>query len=246
MQLLSPAVPNCAGDCQATTSIETLNQNCFCISLDPSELRKRLQADLGSLGLPEAMVQTHPHLFAAVPMFVSREHLQAMAKVVAALEAVVATPHYRETDLAWAPESAQFDPGPAGGLLGLDFHLGPAGPQLIEINTNPGGALLNTVLGRAHRSCCAEVVGAMEPMESDAVELALFELFLTEWRLQRTDDAPSVVAIVDERPELCLCWQGAAGGGAPVPGADHEFPHAWGRLRSGVHPSRGFRCKPVR
>ena len=202
MQLLSPAVPTCASDCQATTSIETLNRSCFCISLDQSALRKRLEADLGSLGLPEAMVQTHPHLFAAVPMFVSREHLQAMAGVVAAVEAIVATPHYRETVLAWAPESAQFDPGPAGGLLGFDFHLGPAGPQLIEINTNPGGALLNTVLGRAHRSCCAEVAGlAMEPMEADAVEQALFELFLTEWRFQRTGGVPSVLAVVDERPE---------------------------------------------
>ncbi|MCY7319807.1 MAG: hypothetical protein LH617_13985 [Ramlibacter sp.] len=202
MQLLSPAVPTCASDCQATTSIETLNRSCFCISLDQSELRKQLEADLGLLGLPEAMLETHPHLFAAVPMFVSREHLQAMAGVVAAVEAVVATPHYSQTVLAWAPENAQFDPGPAGGLLGFDFHLGPAGPQLIEINTNPGGALLNTVLARAHRSCCAEVGGlAMEPMEADAVEQALFELFLTEWRLQRTDGAPSVLAIVDERPE---------------------------------------------
>ena len=202
MQLLSSTVPACASDCEATTSIESLNRSCFCISLDERVLRDRLEADLGSLGLPQDMVQTHPHLFASVPMFVSREHLQAMAGVVAAVEAVVATPHYRETVLAWAPESARFDPGPTGGLLGYDFHLGPAGPQLIEINTNPGGALLNTVLGRAHRSCCAEVAGlAMEPMEADAVEQALFEVFLTEWRLQRKDAAPTLVAIVDEGPE---------------------------------------------
>jgi hypothetical protein len=151
--------------------------------------------------LPEAMVQSHPHMFASVPMFVSRDHLQAMASVVAAVETVVATRHYREAALAWAPAIAGFDPGPAGGLLGYDFHLGPAGPQLIEINTNPGGALLNTVLGRAHRSCCAEVAGlAMAPMEADAVEQALFDVFTTEWRLQRGQPAMGSVAIVDDSP----------------------------------------------
>ena len=202
MQLLSTIAPACASECAATTSIETLNSSCFCISLDDVVLRSRLAADLGSLGLPESMVQSHPHLFASVPMFVSREHLQAMAAVVAAVETVVATPHYREAVLAWAPQIARYDPGTPGGLLGYDFHLGPAGPQLIEINTNPGGALLNTVLGRAHRSCCAEVAGlAMAPMEADAVEQALFDVFLNEWQLRRDDSALKLVAIVDEAPE---------------------------------------------
>ncbi|MDQ6881053.1 MAG: hypothetical protein M3150_03050, partial [Pseudomonadota bacterium] len=190
MQLLSPSVPACDSDCNAATSIETLNSSCFCISLDEVALRSRLETDLGSIGLPEAMVVTHPHLFASVPMFVSRKHLQAMADVVRAVETVVATSLYREAVLAWAPSSAGHDPGSPGGLLGYDFHLGPAGPQLIEVNTNPGGALLNTVLGRAHRACCAEVAGlAMEPMEADAVEQALFDVFLAEWRLQRGDAA---------------------------------------------------------
>ena len=201
MQLQPSTAPTCASDCQATASIEALNRSCFCISLDEAVLRARLAADLGSQGLPEAMVQSHPHLFASVPMFVSREHLQAMAAVVAGVEAVVRTPRYREAVLAWAPGIAGFDPGPAGGLLGYDFHLGAAGPQLIEINTNPGGALLNTVLGRAHRSCCAEVAGlAMAPMEADAVEQAVFDVFTTEWRSQRGETALRSIAIVDDLP----------------------------------------------
>ena len=202
MQLLTPTAPACDSDCQAATSIETLNRSCFCISLDETALRHRLEADLGSLGLPAAMVLTHPHLFASVPMFVSRDHLEAMAAVIAAVETVIATPHYRRAVLEWAPLSARHDPGVHGGLLAFDFHLSPRGPQLIEINTNPGGALLNTVLGRAHRSCCAEVAGlAMEPMEADAVEHALFDVFMTEWRLQRGGAALASVAIVDEAPQ---------------------------------------------
>lgn len=201
MQLVPSPIPACASDCQANTSIEALNRSCFCISLDEPALRLRLAADLGSQGLPQAMEQSHPHLFASVPMFVSRDHVQAMARVVAGVEGVVATAHYRKAVLAWAPSIAGFDPGPAGGLLGYDFHLGPGGPQLIEINTNPGGALHNTVMGRAHRSCCAELAGlAMAPSEADAVEQALFEVFATEWRFQRGATALGSVAIVDASP----------------------------------------------
>jgi hypothetical protein len=122
--------------------------------------------------------------------------------VIGAVEAVVATPHFRGAALAWAPDIARYDPGSPGGLLGYDFHLTVTGPQLIEINTNPGGALLNAVLGRAHRSCCADAAGlAMAPMEADAIEEALFEVFMTEWRLQRKDAPLMSAAIVDEAPE---------------------------------------------
>ena len=195
--------PEACGDrCQAATSIEALNRTCYCLSLDEAALRRGLEEDLGARGLSRAMVETHPHLFASVPMFVSREHVEGMARVIGAVEAVVATPHFRDAALAWAPDIARFDPGSPGGLLGYDFHLAVTGPQLIEINTNPGGALLNAVLGRAHRSCCADAAGlALAPMEADAMEEALFEIFMTEWRLQRKNSPLKWVAIVDEAPE---------------------------------------------
>ena len=192
----------CANNCASGTSIEALNRSCYCLSLDEPALRKGLDADLGSRGLSQAMVQSHPHLFSAVPMFVSREHLDRMAHVIGAVEAVVATARYRAAALSWAPGIAQFDPGSPGGLLGFDFHLAIAGPQLIEINTNPGGALLNAVMGRAHRSCCADVAGlAMAPTEAAAIEDALFADCMTEWHLQGKISAPKTIAIVDEDPE---------------------------------------------
>ncbi len=200
--LTAHAVPaGCGNSCQSATSVEELNRTCYCLSLDEQALRRSLEADLGARDLSRAMLETHPHLFASVPMFVSREHLIQMARVIGAVEAVVATPKFRGAALAWAPDIARYDPGSRGGLLGYDFHLAVTGPQLIEINTNPGGALLNTVVGRAHRSCCAEVTGlAMAPMEADAIEEALFEDFMTEWRLQRGDAPLRSIAIVDETP----------------------------------------------
>ena len=197
-----PVPPGCGSDCNAAISIEALNRSCYCLTLDEQALRRGLEADLGKRGLSHAMAQTHPHLFAAVPMFVSREHVERMAAVAGALEAVVATPHFIQAALAWAPGIARHAPGPRGGLLGLDFHLAPTGPKLIEINTNPGGALLNAILGRVHRACCPAVAGmAMAPMESDAMENALLEVFMAEWRLQRGDAKLNSVAIVDDDPE---------------------------------------------
>ena len=196
------APEGCGNSCQTATSIEALNRTCYCLSIDKEALRSGLEADLGTRGLSSAMVETHPHLFASVPMFVSREHIERMARVIGAVETVVATPHFRRAALAWASDVAQFDLGSPGGLLGYDFHLAVTGPQLIEINTNPGGALVNAVLGRAQRSCCADAAGfAMAPMEAGAVEDALFEVFMTEWRLQRKDAPLMSVAIVDETPQ---------------------------------------------
>ena len=193
---------DCEDSCRAASSVEALNQSCRCLTLDEIALRRRLEGELGARGLSEEMVATHPHLFAAVPLFVSRAQVAQMARVVDAVVRVVATPVFRRAALAWAPEIAHFDPGFPGGLLGYDFHLGAAGPQLIEINTNPGGALLNTVLARAQRVCCAETVSlSMAPMEPDEIERALFEIFLSEWQAQRGAAPLGSVAIVDDQPD---------------------------------------------
>ena len=202
-ELIEEPVPKgCDNSCKAAPSIEELNRLCYCLSLDKGALRRGLEADLGTRGLGRTMVETHPHLFASLPVYVSRNHVEQMARVIDAVETVVATTVFRRAALAWAPDIARFDSGLRGGLLGYDFHLTSAGPQLIEINTNPGGALLNAVLGRAQRACCADATGlVVAPMEPAAVEQALVEVFMTEWRLQKRAAALQSVAIVDEAPD---------------------------------------------
>jgi len=197
-----PETDCCQDDCDSAGSIEALNRSCYCLSLDDELFRHTLEADLGVRGLSTSMAATHPHLFASLPLFVSRAHIEAMAEVIRTVESVVSTPQFQRAALAWAPDIARLDPGSPGGLLGFDFHLAASGPKLIEINTNPGGALMNAVLARSHRSCCAEVATlAMAPMEPDATEEALFEVFMTEWRMQRPGDSLRTIAIVDEAPK---------------------------------------------
>lgn len=181
--------------------IEALNKDCFCVSLDREALRRALDADPATGGLSALIESRCPHLFAALPVFVSRRDVDEMAAIVAAVDEVIELPGYREAALVHAPAIARHDPGAPGAFLGYDFHLGADGPRLIEINTNPGGALLNAVLARAQRACCADIEALMSGPAPLDVEAALFSMFVAEWRRAGRAGLPGHVAIVDERPE---------------------------------------------
>jgi hypothetical protein len=198
----SPPPPEpCAPSGTGADRIDELNRSCYCIGVDVAALRQRLAAEIGQRGLGSDLLRTHPHLFASQPVFVSRSQVERMAEVMRAVESVVVLPGYVETALAWAPELARVDHGMRGGLLGYDFHLGDDGPQLIEINTNPGGALLNVMLAEAQRYCCgmATDLSLASPGVPDASQ-AIFATFMAEWQLQRGTQPLRTVAIVDERP----------------------------------------------
>lgn len=91
--------------------------------------------------------------------------------------------------------------GPRGVFYGYDFHLGPGGPQLIEIKTNAGGALLNLALARAQGACCPAVDdAAVAPLPLGDMEADLVAMFRAEWQLQRGDRPLGHVAIVDQGP----------------------------------------------
>lgn len=195
---LSVLADACAGNCASPALIEALNSECFCLAVDIPALQARLDKLLSACGLPGAFAVTHPHLFSALPLYVSRIHLEQTAKIISAVEEVTALPVYQSAVLAWAPDIARFDPGSPGGLLGLDFHLGIDGPRLIEINTNPGGVLLNAILGQAQRACMPEIT--KPPTAVGEVDSDILEVMLTEWQLQRGSAPLGLVAIVDEAP----------------------------------------------
>ncbi len=190
---------SCSNPCASSLSIEALNRDCFCLGVDKTQLHAQLEAVLKTHGLSIALVDSHPHLFSTLPVYVSHRHLEQMAKVAIAIEEVTASAAYQSAVLSWAPEIARFDPGSPGGLLGLDFHLSPDGPRLIEINTNPGGALLNALLAQAQRACMPELI--LPPTDTAEVPEAVLDAMLTEWRLQRGSASPGFVAIVDESPK---------------------------------------------
>lgn len=191
-----------SGNCVGTA--EALNAGCQCVSLDRQALVGALARDPRDGALQAMLAESRPHLFADSMAFVSARHVKRMAEVVAAIEKVVALPAWQDTVLAWAPESARRPAKAAGVFLGYDFHLGADGPQLIEINTNAGGGLLNAILGRAQRACCKEVAEAMQSMQgSDAADLEarFVEMFRAEWQAERGEARLRSIAIVDEAPQ---------------------------------------------
>ena len=184
-------------------SVETLNSDCFCISLDTDALRVALEPEIGRLGLFELLQQRCPYLFAARPVFVSQAHLARMARLIQAVESVVALPAYREEVLARSPAIARHDPGGAKSVFfGYDFHVTERGFGLIEINTNAGGAMLNAVLARAQRACCPAMESLVPPQATaDALEERIMAMFRHEWRLAGHAPPLRSIAIVDETPE---------------------------------------------
>ena len=184
-------------------AIDTLNSECFCLSLDQVALARALDSELGQPGLSAMVKERCPYLFAAQPVFVATPQLQRMAQVVQAVETVVALPAYREQVLAGAPAIARLGTGgPSGVFFGYDFHLDQGHLGLIEINTNAGGAMLNAVLARAHRACCA-AMGAMVPKLASvaAFEQGIVDMFHSEWNHAGRTRPLASIAIVDQAPE---------------------------------------------
>ncbi|MCK0508254.1 hypothetical protein [Aromatoleum anaerobium] len=190
------------GDCLDVA--ERLNRGCQCVSLDHERLRSELERDARDGALLSMIVSTRPHLFADSVAFVAAHHQARMAQIIAAVERVVALPGWEALVFEHAPAAAKLPTAAAGVFLGYDFHLGPEGPQLIEINTNAGGALLNVALARAQRTCCAEVapleaaVAAGGPNDPEA---AFIDMFRSEWRAMRGEQVLRTVVIVDREPQ---------------------------------------------
>ena len=177
-----------------------LNRECFCITLDSARLENAIRDEAQEPDLIAALMAARPNLFSRGPVFISKSDLAAMLDVVAAIEAVAEDPAYQDAALSWAPAIARQDFGPRGVFMGYDFHVGPEGPKLIEVNTNAGGAFLNAFLARAQSACCREAEDALQAAPRGAFESAVWAMFLAEWRSQGRAGHPRTIAIVDDQP----------------------------------------------
>jgi len=145
--------------------------------------RQLLETTLGSGALAE-----RPHLFSNSIVELPASELSALSGFVKAVTELVALPVYQR---AIAERDGDLPPTTPGVCLGFDFHRTPNGPKLIEINTNAGGSLLVTLLNRAWDQAAT----------ADMAELALVEMFQTEWQVWGADRSLQTIAIVDENPE---------------------------------------------
>lgn len=123
------------------------------------------------------------NIFADCNVAISQKILEKQQAIIHAIESVIALPFYQKQVLSYAPKTAHFLPKTKGVFFGYDFHLDENNNlQLIEINTNAGGALLNAL------------------KFSPQTALQFLEMFQQEWQLSRGDLALKTIAIVDELP----------------------------------------------
>lgn len=124
------------------------------------------------------------NIFAHSNVAISSAVLKQQRAIIHAIESVIALPTYQQQVLAHAPQIAHFQPKAKSVFFGYDFHLdGNENLQLIEINTNAGGGLLNAL------------------QFSPQTALQFLDMFQQEWQLSRGHVAKlKTIAIVDESP----------------------------------------------
>ncbi len=172
-----------------------LNGDCYAAVVDKVALQRALR-ERGE-NFQHAVTNGHPYIFAAVAQFVSAAQVAQMHAVIEAVERVVVLPAWRDAVLQSTQAAAvQHEPRAKGVFFGYDFHLNDSGAQLLEINTNAGGALLNALLVNSQRDVPAPGTAALP----DNLEPAFLDMFRREWKLQRGDAPLRTVAIVDETP----------------------------------------------
>lgn len=188
-------------------SAERLNSTCHCVSLNRKAMHDELLALDPDGDLYRMIAEERPHLFAESAVFVGKDYLNRQLQIIAALERVIAMPAYQQRVLAYAPDSALFQPKALGVFLGYDFHISEDGPKLIEINSNAGGALVNAVLVRAQNDCC-DLVGCQQPgqvalhqQDARPPEQLFLEMFDQEWQAERGNQPLRSIAIVDDDPQ---------------------------------------------
>ena len=151
-----------------------------------------------------ARAETEPPTipYARTTIALDAGHFAEIRRAVALLFRVAHSEPYRALVDAGVDPLRAHQPGNSGVMMGYDFHMTGAGPRLIEINTNAGGALLN---GLRTAALCnpRELAGACSGLLSaEEIGERVVETFRAELRAVRGGDAVlRSVAIVDERPE---------------------------------------------
>jgi len=180
----------------------SLNDACQCIWLDREKLQRQLEQNLGdTVGL----LASRPGMVSGSVVFVDPQDAAAMDRTVQLVQLALSSPAYRRRIDEHAPAIALAVQQAAGGILGLDFHLGGMQPQLIEINTNPGGLLVNLELARAVTAACDCMAEPLAGLASGGVPLAdlpqhVAASFAAEWTAARGAAPLRSIAIVDDDP----------------------------------------------
>jgi hypothetical protein len=150
--------------------------------------------------LPADLLAARPHLFSSAVVPIAARDLERMRDTIAAIERAIAL------------KVSIDETAPFGAFMGYDFHLTPAGPQLIEINTNAGGGLLAALqAGREDvlaayvamfRAECPRELRALAIVDEQPDSQYLYPEFLG---FQKLFAAHGIQTVICDPSELMLC-----------------------------------------
>ena len=143
--------------------------------IDRQALNDRILLEGGVFA--DAVAPIQHQLFSNAVLHLEAAQIEKMLAVITAVDEVVGK---SESNAA------------LGVFYGYDFHVNEQGVHLIEINTNAGGAFLNSLLIDSQR---------VRTKSDENLELTFIQMFRNEWRLARGDANLKSIAIVDESPE---------------------------------------------
>ncbi|TGK19927.1 circularly permuted ATPgrasp domain protein [Leptospira stimsonii] len=187
-----------------TTISKLFNRECQCITIEKETLDKSfLQKVKNSLNVENSDLDSlTDRFFASSASFLDPSDFLKIRKTIQVIQKILKNEKVRNEILKEFPENLRGRFSQGGVFLSFDFHLSEEGPKLIEINTNAGGAFLQTKLVEAQKECCPEVRDALaSPEEILAIENRFLDSFLEEWKATGKDGVPTFVAIVDKSPK---------------------------------------------
>jgi hypothetical protein len=181
---------------------QALNAACQCIWLDRDRLRSQLEARFAGLG---TLLDQRAGLISGGVVFLDTQDAMAMDRTAALVHAALTSPAYQGHVTQLTPLLSGHAAAAADCMLGFDFHLGGAVPQLIEINTNPGGLLINLELAQVLTACCDCITAPLARLAAGNVALdelpaRITDHFHARWRDARGAVPLRAIAVVDDDP----------------------------------------------
>ncbi|PJZ53105.1 circularly permuted ATPgrasp domain protein [Leptospira adleri] len=187
-----------------TTISKLFNRECQCITIEKETLDKSfLQKIKNSMSAENSdLASLTDRFFASSASFLDPSDFRKIERTIQVIQKILNNEIVRDEILKEFPENLRGRFSRGGVFLSFDFHLAKEGPKLIEINTNAGGAFLQTKLVEAQKECCPEVREALaSPEEILKIEDRFFDSFLEEWKSAAKEGVPTFIAIVDKSPK---------------------------------------------
>jgi len=146
-------------------------------------------------------VEIYSNFYSSKTIVLSKMQLQRMLEIVKAVESVNDSQEYQKLVFSRLPYVCHDNVDKSDLFLAYDFHVNPQGVALIEINTNPGGALLSASLERRTHSHSEKYTESYFPLPRvETFETEIVSMFEREWLKFNQNRPLKTIAIIDEKP----------------------------------------------